>query len=107
MTNYRLAPSVEVNPGAQCPCCGLRLTGAAGVVAQGVAGVPALPGPGDFTFCISCGVVLVFDDRLNVRMPTEAEAKAISEDDRILLVKNAQHQLRRRKLIQPPEEKDP
>lgn len=90
----RLAPSVEVRPGSRCLNCGLELTGAAGVVDQTETGVP-VPSAGDFTVCIGCGHVMVFDERLNLRQLDDSEAKSMDGDDRIMLLKAAQRRLHR------------
>jgi hypothetical protein len=51
-----------------CTNCG-KLCDAAAYAGAG----EATPSPGDFTICFYCGHLMLFDDRLHLRDPTDAE----------------------------------
>ena len=59
-------------PQSQCCACGTTLDGAAG---------RAAPKPGDFSICIYCGALSVFDEDLKLREPTQEEAIAFAESE--------------------------
>jgi hypothetical protein len=57
---------IEQDP---CPFCGHMLDR----VTAGPENPEAVPQEGDFTLCIQCGGLLVFDERVRVRPPTNEE----------------------------------
>jgi len=71
-----LAKSEKVKP-SRCPFCAYKLNGAAGMVA--VESETAKPSPGDFSVCIECANVLIFDKDLSLRRPTYEEARESRE----------------------------
>jgi hypothetical protein len=70
-------------PLSRCPGCGKALDGASGI------GGDFEPEPGDFTVCITCGHLAVFDQRLMLRNLTEIEIHEIAADRRVLAVQAA------------------
>jgi hypothetical protein len=44
------------------------------------------PNPGDFTICIYCASVLVFNDDLTARAITDEELLALSEESRQIII---------------------
>lgn len=72
-TDYRLAAS-------PCLHCGRELNGAASV------GEDAAPEPGAATVCFFCGNIMVFADDLTLRNLTDAEAREIAGDRRVLAI---------------------
>ena len=66
-----------------CPLCGHWLDAAT----AGPSNPDATPKPGDITVCIQCVSVLVFDEDLRVRVPTDAEqAEAMALHDVVTVV---------------------
>jgi hypothetical protein len=82
-----LGRSVEVRPGSKCPYCKHTLTGAAGV-ANNENSTP-VPEPGDFTACINCNNVLVFDRTMGLRKPSYAESREAANNKELQLVRRA------------------
>jgi len=64
---------VDGNP---CPYCGKKLD-----ATSNVDGTDKAPNVGDYSVCIGCGGVLVFEDRFKVREPTAAELEVALQDD--------------------------
>ena len=62
-------------PKSKCPSCKATLTGASNVGEVG-------PVPGDFSICWYCQAVMVFNDDLTLREPTEED---IAEVDTLKL----------------------
>lgn len=75
---------------SHCTRCGKKLDGASG---QGRG-----PEPGDFTLCIECGAVNVFDDELRLRKPTAEESADALGDDGIKLMREKIRKLNNRLL---------
>lgn len=67
-------------PECQCPHCGGILSGAASF--EGHA-----PEPGDFSVCIYCTSVLVFQPNLQVRLATNEDMKSFSPEEQASLIK--------------------
>ncbi|HEY7233895.1 MAG TPA: hypothetical protein VH539_07080 [Gemmatimonadaceae bacterium] len=63
-----------------CPACGTKVDDATIVFNDR----KALPEPGDFTVCLYCAAVSVFDDQLRLRPPTADERREMAEDQRVL-----------------------
>lgn len=61
------------NPLARCPHCDKQLDGFTGV--GGERGDDAIPREGDFSICLGCRSVLVFNADQTVRASTEKEFK--------------------------------
>lgn len=68
MTAHRLEP----NP---CPFCGAVLD-----AASGVRSTHDGPTAGDITVCAYCATILVFDDALDLRLPTASESAGFASD---------------------------
>lgn len=54
----------------------------ASAATKGFASEPA-PEPGDFSLCIYCGSILVFTEKLALRMPTILELQEVEHDQAI------------------------
>jgi hypothetical protein len=92
-----LGRSVEVRPGSKCPYCNHTLTGAAGT-AHNENSTP-VPEPGDFTACIECNNVLVFDHTMGLRKPSYAESREAANNVNLQLVRCAIAGLHRVKAV--------
>jgi hypothetical protein len=68
-----------------CPTCDKRLDGATAIVVDGKKDLG--PAPGDITVCAYCQTILLFDDRLRMRLPTFAEMIDLADDPRIVAIK--------------------
>ena len=79
---------------AACSClaCG-KVLDAANVVSTD--GQDYAPSSGDITICLGCGHVMAFDDDLKLREMTDAEAREIAGDRRMLAVQKARGELER------------
>ena len=60
-------------PGLTCTHCNHGMTN--------TSGHDIAPDPGDFTICIRCGGVNVFDEDLLLRAPTKNEMKSFASSD--------------------------
>lgn len=58
-----------------CPQCNKLLT-----ASTAADGSDRLPEPGDFTMCVYCGTILIFDDELRQRLPTSDELDDLSPE---------------------------
>jgi len=67
LTTHRTAPD-------RCPECGHLLDAATNT--EG----PGAPGPGDFSVCISCTAILVFDEQRRLRLPTRSEREDMPDE---------------------------
>jgi hypothetical protein len=82
---FKLSEDFQI-PMSKCPECG-HILDAANCVSDGRP--PAAPEPGDFTVCLNCGHLLVFDDNLGTREPNVEEAREIAGDRRVLAIQKA------------------
>jgi hypothetical protein len=65
---------------SRCPYCAYELD-----AASTVPGVPdASPNSGDVTICIACAGVMIFQQDLSVRKPTEVELAVVLADPDVL-----------------------
>ena len=62
-------------PTSLCPACGATLDCATTAVGDGSA-----PHPGDVTFCGTCSELLVFDEQLRQRRPTDEERAGFAQE---------------------------
>jgi hypothetical protein len=65
----RLTPSL-------CPGCGAFLDAATSTLA------PARPEPKDFTICINCARVLIWDENMQLRLASEADIDKLHDEQR-------------------------
>jgi hypothetical protein len=65
-------------PVSWCPACGHKFDRASNATGQDG------PEPGDITLCFGCGVLLVFSEALEVRMPTVEEMRGFRSDERLM-----------------------
>lgn len=82
----------------QCPYCGHKHTLASPVDGYGFAGEEGWrPKDGDASFCISCGVIGIFeaDSPGGVRRPNPAEQEQLDGDRDIARIKRAWKETRR------------
>ena len=63
MSDFHIKPNT-------CKACGYQFDGAATIVGD------ARPNPGDYSVCLKCTDVAVFDEQLNVRPATAEEREA-------------------------------
>ncbi len=82
-----LGEDVEM-PTSKCTSCGKELDGATCV------GEDAKPNAGDFTVCIGCGHIMVFDENSMLREMTSAEVIEIAGDKRVLAVQWARGKIK-------------
>lgn len=61
-----------------CPFCDYKVTAATEALGD------HRPSSGDFSICLNCGAIAVFQDDLKLRRPTEKEAREIRQDKEIL-----------------------
>lgn len=65
-------------------------------------------GSGDFTICITCGHLMVWDDNMEPRQLTDAEIKQVAGDKRIRAVQHARGKMKEREMkfavIKPAEQ---
>lgn len=84
--------------GLRCPYCGWEYDAAKSVTEEEV-----LPSEGDYSLCIRCGEIGIFEEGI-IRKPSRREAKEMFKDKEIAIAKrawaNVQKELqeRRRKL---------
>lgn len=71
MKNVYVGPSHNT-PDRRCPKCGHLCNAATSI------GHENSPKEGAITVCIECATVLIFDERLTMRTPTEAEWEEIN-----------------------------
>jgi len=62
-----------VTPNSICPYCGHKFNRASNPEGQ-------VPTPGDYSVCIECSEILVFDDDLLLRKPTDKELEDVPLD---------------------------
>ena len=55
---------------------------------------PGTPGPGDFSLCIRCGSLNVFEQQMRFRRPTDAEMLEAAADREIQAIRRAIYQAR-------------
>jgi hypothetical protein len=79
----KLGRDHRLKPVPQCVDCDKRLDGATGVDTDDA------PKSGDFTVCIYCGSIMVYNDDLTLRRPSAAEAWELAGDKRILAIQRA------------------
>jgi Zn ribbon nucleic-acid-binding protein len=65
-------------PVSKCPVCGEPNDMAASIEAD------VTPKPGDFSVCLECGHVMVYDYELKLREPTSADLIEIAGDKKLL-----------------------
>lgn len=63
-----------------CWSCGKELDGATGKEGG--------PSPGDFSLCVECGELNVYDDNLKLRKPTDDEREDAESDPGFMEMKN-------------------
>ena len=71
-------------PNAPCPGCGYKMDRATCVSDHAAA-----PKPGDYTICINCSEILIFDRKLRTRRPTDREMIALQTGCRWPMVQKA------------------
>lgn len=76
-------------PPSPCPNCGKVLDAATGVDKRRRPNDRMVPRPGNVSVCISCGHICVFDKKLRLRNPTEAEMVQIAGDPRVIQIMKA------------------
>jgi hypothetical protein len=86
-----MQPSVDIPP-SPCLGCG-KVTDMAKNAFEG----SRFPGAGDFTVCIYCGHIMVFNDDLTVRDPTGKEMIEMAGDQRIIAIQKAREDFHGRK----------
>ena len=59
-------------PLTKCPTCG-KVLDAATAAADGQTPPDAMPEPGNYTVCLGCGEILIFDRRMRAARPTPAD----------------------------------
>lgn len=74
---------------ATCLNCAAELDGATGLDVKGA----VRPAPGDFTVCLYCGHLMVFDEALQFRELTAKELFEMAADRRLVEVSRARHQM--------------
>jgi hypothetical protein len=67
----------------RCTNCGKALDRAAGIDND------AQPEPGDASICIECGHLMVWDENLELRDPTDKEIYELAGDPRIIAAQRA------------------
>jgi hypothetical protein len=83
-TTDDLLTDVARTPPSACPYCD-HVLNAVTTVKLGDIGRVAIPKPGDFTVCLHCAQLLAFDDRLNVRKPTDDDMARLRADEALFL----------------------
>lgn len=74
---------IETTP-AECPNC-FHVVDRASCLGREA----ARPSPGDATMCIRCGTMLVFEEREQLRLPTEEEAREFQANADVQLLQRA------------------
>lgn len=67
--------TTTATPRVLCGTCGYLFTNSTGVTSD------TAPEAGDFSICINCGAVLIFDRDLRLRIATEAEITEVMQDE--------------------------
>jgi hypothetical protein len=80
-SDHQVPPSV-------CTSCGLVMDGATGVAEDGHKG-DIVPDPGDFTVCINCGHLMIFNEDLTLRDLTDDEMIKVAGDKRLIAIQQA------------------
>ena len=62
-------------PESLCPECGYKLDAATCVEGDGA----NPPDPGDVSYCLNCGQVLIYAENLSVRRPTREEIAELTD----------------------------
>ena len=78
----RSGTSVRLGKLSACLSCGEMMDGATAVGEEG----EIMPAPGDFTVCLYCGHLMVFDDQLAFRNPSDAEIIELVGDERVTAI---------------------
>ena len=81
----RSGTSVRLGTLCACLSCGEMMDGATAVGEEG----EIVPKPGDFTVCMYCGHLMVFDDQLAFRNPSDAEIIELAGDERVVAIGKA------------------
>lgn len=87
MTKIDLSQSSLHQPSA-CTACGTLLDACDG---------PGTPSEGDYTVCVYCASINVFDDGLKLRAPTQEEITQIQADERYPYIREAINAVRKRR----------
>lgn len=69
--------------GSHCPSCNCFLDGASELNGD------SKPKPGDITICGICGNVAIYDNQMDIRLPTSDELMELSKDENIIRVQFA------------------
>lgn len=64
-------------PKSECPICFYEMD-----AATALEGDRATPMPGDYSLCINCGALLVFEERSQLRQATEDDMEFLFPDQR-------------------------
>jgi hypothetical protein len=70
-------------PADKCSSCGYRFNATTDLTGD------AVPRPGDYSICIKCGHLMVFNDDLRLREPTDAEIVEVAGDPQMLDMQKA------------------
>ena len=87
----RIGEAVKLPPD-ECPVCGGHVDAASKL------GGDAEPKEADATICIHCGSILIFDERLRLRMAEEHERKEIEVIPAVRKARDAIRDLHERRL---------
>jgi hypothetical protein len=71
-----------------CTNCGKKLNAATSPFAQDN------PAPGDATVCIKCNHIMIFDENMRLRNPTDEEFDEIAGDEEILAIQLGRRMIR-------------
>jgi hypothetical protein len=75
-------------PLSTCTSCGLKLDAATGVAEDDHKG-DIVPDAGDFTVCINCGHLMIFNEDLTLRDLTDDEMIKVAGDKRLIAIQQA------------------
>lgn len=81
----RTGTSVRLGKLCACLNCGEMMDGATAVGEEG----RVMPSPGDVTVCLYCGHLMMFDDQLAFRNPSDAEIIELAGDERVVTIGKA------------------
>lgn len=76
---------------SSCPLCGYMMNAAATIGEDS-----SKPQPGDYSLCLKCGAVLIFDTTLDPRMPTQDELIKLVNSTAYPAVAAIREQIRKR-----------
>ena len=82
-------------PASPCTACGEILDRASCCSEDPV----EMPTPGDITICAGCGHVMVFDDKLRLRDPTNKELYEIAGDKEVLMAQRALAEMKKQRTL--------